>query len=80
MILDDPREIEIGDGIAADHDKGLIEEFLGLLHAAGRAQGSLLNRILNVHAQALTIAKVVLDGFGHVLQGNHHIDDAMTLE
>ncbi len=76
----DRRQINVGDGVATDDDKGLIEVLLGLLDAPRRPQRRLLDGVGDVHPEALAVAKIVLNVLGHVLERHHDIGYTMTLE
>ena len=78
--VDDLREVEIGQRIAGDHHKRLLEHALGVLHAAGGAQRLILQAVLDMHAMRRTIAEVILDDIRKVLDGDDDLGDAMDLE
>src|SRR5262249_54695661 len=62
------------------HDKWLLEHALGVFYAAGGAQRLILKAILDMHAMRRTIAKVILDDIGKVLDSDDDLGDAMNLE
>ena len=80
MESDDLPQIDVGHCIAADDDKGLVQVLLGVLDAARRAQGRLLNSIVDLHPKATAIAKVGLDDLGHEVEGDHDFGDALPFE
>ena len=44
-------QVDIGEGVATDHDEGLVEVFLGVLDTAGGAQWRILDHIGDVDAE-----------------------------
>jgi hypothetical protein len=80
MKGDNVLQVNIGDGVATNNEKGLVQESLGILDTARRPQGSLLNRIANVHAQALAVSEVTLYDLGHEMQGDDDVGDALPFE
>ena len=74
------REVEVGEGVARDHDETLAEQLFGVLHAARRAQRHLLDRVVDVDAQRAAVAEVVADGLGQEGEGDHDVFDAVALE
>ena len=73
-------EIDVGEGIAADHDEGLVEKTGGVLDAPGGAQRPVLDHVLEVHAQLGAVTEVVANAGTQVLEGDHHLGDPMTTE
>src|SRR5690242_15608073 len=80
MELDDLAEVEVGQGIAADDQKWLIEHIFGILHAARGAKWNLFTGVVDMHTNLRPVAKIVFDGAGHVLHGDNDVGDSMALE
>ena len=63
--VDNLGEVEIGEGVAADDEKRLVQQFFGILDAARGAQRHFFARVGDVHAELSAVAEIVLDGAGH---------------
>ena len=80
-------EIQIDQCIAAEHHKGVVEEWLeglDLLQAAGGADGitnqlaildAALEAVSDFHAEPLTIAEIVFDLLGQVGHVHHDLGE-----
>ncbi|MNP98347.1 hypothetical protein D3C85_109620 [compost metagenome] len=84
-------DVEVDQGVAAQHDGGFIEkvtELLDLLHAAGRSQrlGHDFARVIRVtfegiadlHAELVPLAEILLDFFMQITDINHDFGNAVT--
>src|SRR5665648_282917 len=72
---DDLAEVEVGEGVAADDDEGVVPEMvLGQLDAAGGAGRRLLDGVLHAHAEGGAVAEVVADDLGK----EHERDDGLV--
>ena len=84
-------QVEIDQGITAEHHEGLVEEaleILNLFEATGRSEGvadqlAILNAAFkavgNLDAKTLAIPEVVLDLLGQVGDIHHDFREAMLL-
>ena len=77
---DDLLQVEIGDGIAADHQKGVVKILPGVGNAARRAQGRLLDGIADTHAHGTAVSEVILNHAGHVLQRDDDFGDPVVAQ
>ncbi len=76
---DHAGQVEIGQSVAADDQKGLVEKVLGQADGPGRAGRRLFHRVVDVHAQCAAVAEVVADEPGQEGQGHDDFVDAMPL-
>ncbi len=81
LVLGDHRgQVEVGQRVARDHDEALAEQLLGVLDAARRAEGHLLDRVVDVHPEGAAVAEVVADGLGQEGERDHDVLDAVQPE
>src|SRR5713226_5640398 len=59
--LDEPAEIDVAERVAGDDEYGVVELAGGEAYRAGRAEGRLLDRVLDPQAQRLAVAEVASD-------------------
>jgi hypothetical protein len=71
-------EVEIGQCVAADDQKGLGQVLFDALDAAGRAQRLVLDRVEQSHLPVRAVAEVGHDLVGQVVQSGQHGSDAVT--
>src|SRR5580765_7893865 len=58
MELDELAEVEVAERVAGDDEKRVVELVRGEPHRAGRPERRLLDRVLDVYPEALTVAEV----------------------
>jgi len=80
VVLDHRAEVDVGHGVPADHEEGIVQQRLGLLDAAGGAERGLFDAVGDVHAHGRAVPEKVLDVLGHVLQGDDDIDHPVPLQ
>ena len=85
-------QIEVDQGIAAEHHEGLIKEGLeglNFLQATGRSQGianqltvfdAAFKAVGNFHAKALAVSEIVLDFLGQVRHIHHDFGEAVLAQ
>ena len=68
-------QIAVGDEVAVDQDEGLLtpHEALGLLEAPGRPQDHRLLRVIDLEAEAATVADRSTDRLRLMVQVDHHL-------
>ena len=71
---DQRAEVDVGEGVAADHEERLVQEVLGLLDRAGGAERRVLDGVLEPHAQLRAVAEV---GADRLRQVGHRHDDVL---
>jgi hypothetical protein len=59
--LDELGEVEVAQGVAGDDEERLVELVCGEPHRSGRPERRFLDRVLDVHAEALAVAEVAAD-------------------
>jgi len=73
-------QVDVGQGVAADDDKGLVQVGLRVLDAPGRPQRRILHDVGDVHPEVRAVTKVVPNRGAQVLERDHHIADAMLAQ
>ena len=73
-------EVDVGEGVAADEHEGVVEVLLDALHAPGRPQRGLFDRVDDLDAPLRAIAEVRDDLVGEVVEGHDDGLDAVPLE
>ena len=76
MKSNDGRQIELGQYIAVEHQDGLVQILLGVLHSTGRSQRHRLDDVADRHAQLPAVADQVFDPAGLIVQAE---DDLVNL-
>ena len=74
---DEVGEVDVAEGIARDHEEGLVERLLGELDRAGRAGGRLLHRVADGEAVRLAGAEVAADRLRHEGDGDDDVLEAV---
>ena len=80
VVLDGGLEVEVGQGVATDDEKGVVEMGGGVLDTAGGAEGHILDDIGDFEAEATAVAIEVLDHGGHILESNDDLGNAVIFE
>lgn len=79
--VDEIRQVEVGEGITRDDEKGIVlESLLGVLDAARGTEGLLLIGIGELHPELLAVAEIVPDQRGQELHGYDGLIEPMPLE
>jgi hypothetical protein len=71
--VDQLGQVDIAERVAGDDEEGLVEPVARQPHRTGSAQRRLLDRVLDVQAQALTVAEVATDRLGHEGDRDDHV-------
>ena len=80
MKLEDAVESQIGHLVAADHDKIFVSEILfDLLHAAGAAEQLGFVRVVQLYAEARTVAERGDDRVGEIVHVDRDLVEAVRL-
>ena len=67
----DLLEVDVGDGVARDHEEGVVEEPLRVLHASGRAERLVLGRVGEREIEIGSVTEEVADDARQELHGDH---------
>ena len=65
-------EIDVGEGVAADHQEGVIEEVGGVAHTPRGPERPVLDDVLDLHVQLGAVSKAIADLLAEV--GERHDD------
>src|SRR5207249_11471083 len=80
MEREDLREVDVGEGIAGDHEERTVQVARELPNRSARAKGRFLDAVTKAHADSAAIAVAVLDDRRHVLERHERVLDAVALE
>ncbi len=80
MEPDRRREVNVGEGVGANHEKGLGELRFRRLYAPGGAEGRIFDAVANAQAVRRAVAEVVLDHRCEVLNGDDDLGDPVGLQ
>ena len=80
MEREDLREVDVGEGIAGDHEERTVQVARELPNRSARAKRRFLDAVAKAHADSAAIAVAVLDDRRHVLERHERVLDAVALE
>ena len=80
MVLDGGLEVEVGQGVAADNEKGVVEMGGGVSDTAGGAERHLLDDIGDIETKGAAVTVEVLDHGGQILERDDDLGNAVILE
>src|SRR6476620_10595580 len=80
VSLDEPREIDVAEGVSGDDEERVVEPPRGTLHGASGAERRLLHRVADIDAERLTAAEVAADRLRQKRDSHDHVLEAMALE
>ena len=73
-------EVDVGEGVAADHHEGFAQLVLSQLHRPRRTQRCVLDGVAEVHALLRPVAEVVADVGPQVLHSRDHLAHLVAAE
>ncbi len=74
-------QIEVGDAVAANHQKRIVEKFFNIFNAACGAEGLIfLNGIGHLHAKVAAVLEVIPHDIGQIMDGCDHFPNVMPSE
>jgi hypothetical protein len=73
-------EIDVGEGVAADHEERVIEEMGGVAHAARGPERAVLDDVFDLHVELGSVAQAIADLGTEVGERHHDLGDAVYLE
>ena len=77
----EPAQVEVADGVAAEHQKGRVpEEVQAVSDPSGSAEGSVLYAVAKVYATGRAVAEMLYDGRGVVAQRGADLRNAVRAE
>ncbi|CAB4808815.1 unannotated protein [freshwater metagenome] len=81
VVLNNCRQVDVGDHVARDHDEAVIfEEIHRIAHAARRPEGYRFVHVGDAHAEVAAVPEVLLDGVRHERNGHHDVLDAVVAQ
>jgi hypothetical protein len=73
-------EIEVGEYVAVEDHKGIIQQLLRIFHRPPGSQWRLLEGIGQPHPKIATIPKITLYAVGKIADGEYYLVDVMCFE
>jgi len=80
MVLDGGLKVEVGEGVAADDEEGVVEMGGGVFDTASGAERHLLDDIGDIETEGAAVTVEVLDHGGQILEGDDDLGNAVVFE